>query len=118
MAPLDSLTDRQIEILRLVSDYHTNREIADELSIAESTVESHLHHILQKLFVQTRNSVSRLYREAPSTGTGYDLTSLSNWQNRRTWSVYYTQTIRTALDVRRPRGRRAPQYCAGGMGPL
>lgn len=29
---------------------------------------------------------TNVYPNAPSTGTGYDLTSLSNWQNRRTWS--------------------------------
>lgn len=62
MAALDSLTERQLEILKLVSDYHTNLEIADELAIAESTVESHIHHILQKLRVRTRNSAARLYR--------------------------------------------------------
>lgn len=64
VAALDSLTEPQLEILRLVSNYHTNREIADELTIAESTVESHVHHILQKLRVRTRHGAARLYRDS------------------------------------------------------
>ncbi|MGE0600048.1 MAG: helix-turn-helix transcriptional regulator [Dehalococcoidia bacterium] len=64
MAVLDSLTERQLEILKRVSDYHTKLEIADELSITEATVESHVHHILHKLHVRTRHRAARIYRDS------------------------------------------------------
>jgi predicted ATPase/DNA-binding CsgD family transcriptional regulator/Tfp pilus assembly protein PilF len=50
----EPLTDREIEILRLVAAGWSNREIALELTIALGTVKSHLHNILQKLDAQSR----------------------------------------------------------------
>ncbi len=46
---LDSLTGREREILELMSQGHTNRQIATELSVAYPTVRSHVRKILQKL---------------------------------------------------------------------
>lgn len=44
-----SLTPREQEVLRLKLQGHTDRKIADLLSIDETTVKKHVHHILQKL---------------------------------------------------------------------
>lgn len=45
----DSLSSRQIEILRLWGDGMSNQEIADQLFISVRTVETHKNHIMQKL---------------------------------------------------------------------
>jgi two-component system nitrate/nitrite response regulator NarL len=50
----DKLTDRERQILALVSAGLRNREIGMALSIAEATVENHLHHIFGKLGVNNR----------------------------------------------------------------
>jgi DNA-binding NarL/FixJ family response regulator len=49
-----SLTDRELEVLRLVADGLTNREIARELFIAENTVKNHVRNILDKLHLHSR----------------------------------------------------------------
>lgn len=48
------LTDRENEILKLIADGLTNREISYSLSISESTVENHIHHIYEKLEISNR----------------------------------------------------------------
>jgi DNA-binding NarL/FixJ family response regulator len=51
---IDELTDRETEILQLVVDGLTNKEIAASLFIAENTVKIHLRNILEKLHLQNR----------------------------------------------------------------
>lgn len=48
------ITDRELEVLRLVAAGDTNREIAGELFISEKTVERHLANIFTKLGVANR----------------------------------------------------------------
>lgn len=43
-----SLTDRELEILKLIVDEYTNQEIADELFISVRTVDAHRRNLLQK----------------------------------------------------------------------
>src|SRR5262245_21354180 len=47
----DSLSEREPEIFQLVAEGHSNKEIADLLSVSPATVETHRAHILQKLDV-------------------------------------------------------------------
>ena len=47
----DSLSEREREIFQLVAEGHSNKEIADLLSVSPATVETHRAHILQKLDV-------------------------------------------------------------------
>ncbi|MEV1128649.1 response regulator transcription factor [Agromyces sp. NPDC049794] len=47
--PAPLLSDREIEVLRLVAAGRTNRQIGAALFIGEATVKTHLHHILTKL---------------------------------------------------------------------
>ena len=55
IATLDEpLTARQLEILHLLAQGHSNREIADELYIAEGTVKAHMHQIFGKLMARNR----------------------------------------------------------------
>ena len=52
--PADQLTERELDVLRLLAKGHSNREIAAELSIAENTVRIHVARLLQKLAVEDR----------------------------------------------------------------
>ena len=54
-----SLSRRELEIAGLVTDRHTNREIAGTLFLSEKTVESHLRNIFVKLGVSSRVEVAR-----------------------------------------------------------
>jgi DNA-binding NarL/FixJ family response regulator len=47
----DSLSEREREIFQLIAEGHSNKEIAELLSISPATVETHRAHILQKLDV-------------------------------------------------------------------
>jgi two-component system nitrate/nitrite response regulator NarL len=53
------LTVRESEIVRLVSANLSNREIAQRLSIEESTVKNHVHNILEKMHVRRRSDVAK-----------------------------------------------------------
>lgn len=52
--PLQPLSEREVEVLRLLALGLSNREIADNLSVAESTVKTHVHHVINKLGVSSR----------------------------------------------------------------
>jgi DNA-binding NarL/FixJ family response regulator len=47
--PYDLLTDREREILQMVAEGKSNKEVAGLLNISQTTVETHRAHILQKL---------------------------------------------------------------------
>jgi DNA-binding NarL/FixJ family response regulator len=49
--PYESLSEREREILQLIAEGHTNKDIALILSISPATVDTHRAHILQKLDV-------------------------------------------------------------------
>ncbi|HEU4318585.1 MAG TPA: response regulator transcription factor [Acidimicrobiia bacterium] len=58
------LTGREIEILGLVGEGKTSKEIADELFISENTVRNHVRNILDKLGLKSRfEAVNWAYRE-------------------------------------------------------
>ena len=61
----DTLTDREWEVLRLVAAGHTNREIADRLSISENTVKFHMRGILDKLHLRNRTEVAAWVADRP-----------------------------------------------------
>jgi DNA-binding NarL/FixJ family response regulator len=50
----ESLTTREIEVLRQVADGNRNRDIADKLLISEETVKVHVKHIMDKLGAKDR----------------------------------------------------------------
>jgi two-component system, NarL family, response regulator NreC len=55
----DDLSDRELEVLRLIALGHTNNEIAEQLYLSVRTVESHRAHIQQKLAMTTRSELVR-----------------------------------------------------------
>ncbi len=57
--PPDDLTEREVEILRLIALGHTNTEIGEQLFLSVRTVESHRAHIQQKTSRFTRSELVR-----------------------------------------------------------
>jgi two-component system response regulator NreC len=57
--PPDDLSEREVEILRLIALGHTNAEIAEQLYLSVRTVESHRAHIQQKLRKSKRSELVR-----------------------------------------------------------
>ena len=56
--PLESLTQREMEILRLVAEGLPNRDIAQALFVSENTIKYHMKNVLQKLGVQNRTEAT------------------------------------------------------------
>jgi DNA-binding NarL/FixJ family response regulator len=54
----DPLTHREVEILRLVAQGHTNRQIAERLIVAVGTIKVHVEHILGKLGATDRTQAA------------------------------------------------------------
>jgi two-component system response regulator NreC len=57
--PPDDLTDREVDILRLIALGHTNTEIAEQLFLSVRTVESHRARVQQKTGLTTRAELVR-----------------------------------------------------------
>jgi DNA-binding NarL/FixJ family response regulator len=53
------LTPREVEIVKLIAEAHTNKEIAEILHLSEKTVESHRSNVLQKLGMRDRVELVR-----------------------------------------------------------
>ena len=60
--PLDSLTVRERQIVDLLGDGLSNKEIARGLQIEVTTVKNHVHHILEKLQVARRADAATFAR--------------------------------------------------------
>jgi two-component system NarL family response regulator len=56
------MTQREKEIIALISDGMSNKQIASNLNIATFTVKSHVHNILEKLELQSRLQIARYSR--------------------------------------------------------
>ena len=54
----EPLTERETEVLRLLAQGKSNKEIARELQIAEQTVKTHVSHVLDKLGVPSRTQAA------------------------------------------------------------
>jgi WD40 repeat protein len=58
-----SLTRREQDILRLLSDGYNNNEIAQTLCVSKATVKTHINHVLSKLGVQDRTQAVAIARQ-------------------------------------------------------
>jgi DNA-binding NarL/FixJ family response regulator len=70
----ETVTDRELEVLRLVAAGSSNREIAQQLFISEATVKTHLLHLYAKLGVNDR---------AGAVGAAFDRGFLTPGDSRR-----------------------------------
>lgn len=59
LPPEDPLTPRESEIVKLIAEGHTSREIAELLVISEKTVERHRANVLEKLGMRDRVDITR-----------------------------------------------------------
>lgn len=57
-AKVDPLTERELEVLKLVARGRSNREIADQLVVTEGTVRTHVSNILDKLHLASRTQAT------------------------------------------------------------
>jgi LuxR family maltose regulon positive regulatory protein len=62
-ALVEPLSERELEVLRLIADGHSNQAIADRLVVAVSTVKRHISNIYGKLDVQSRTQALLRARE-------------------------------------------------------
>jgi LuxR family maltose regulon positive regulatory protein len=60
---VEPLSERELEVLRLIADGHSNQAIADRLIVAVSTVKKHVNNIYGKLDVQSRTQALLRARE-------------------------------------------------------
>jgi two-component system response regulator DctR len=61
------LTEREREVMRLVTQGHTNKLIADQLAISVRTVEVHRAHLFEKMQVTSAVELANLLRRVPGT---------------------------------------------------
>src|SRR4051812_19883929 len=57
------MTEREKEVIALIVDAKSNKEIADELNIATFTVKSHVHNIMEKLALHSRLQIANHARQ-------------------------------------------------------
>jgi two-component system response regulator NreC len=57
--PPDGLSEREVEVLKMIALGHTNAEIAAEIYLSVRTVEAHRAHIQQKLLLGSRSELVR-----------------------------------------------------------
>ena len=62
-ALVEALSERELEVMRLVAAGLSNREIADQLVLSLGTVKTHIHHIYGKLEVRNRAQAIARARE-------------------------------------------------------
>jgi LuxR family maltose regulon positive regulatory protein len=60
---IEAMSERELEILRLMAEGLSNREIAERLVITVGTAKSHVHHILEKLGTESRMQAAAKARE-------------------------------------------------------
>ena len=56
--PKHDLTERELEVLRLIAQGKSNKDISDELVLSEKTVKTHVSNILQKLHLSDRTQAA------------------------------------------------------------
>jgi len=57
-APVEQLTSRELEVLRLIAKGMSNKEIADTLIVSEKTIKTHVSNILSKLHLADRTQAA------------------------------------------------------------
>ena len=70
------MTKREKQVIELIADGSTNKEIAQRLHLSTYTVKSHVHNILEKLALNTRVQIAKHAHLSDSYNTAMDATSL------------------------------------------
>lgn len=69
-ADIDSLTERELQVLEMVSAGSSNRTIALRFSLSEHTIKAHVHNIIRKLNASNRTAAAATYLEAMRAAAG------------------------------------------------
>jgi DNA-binding NarL/FixJ family response regulator len=69
------MTKRELEVMELIAEGFTNKEIAQELKLSKYTVKSHVHNILSKLSLSTRVQIAKYAYQSESQNSSSDTTS-------------------------------------------
>lgn len=70
------MTKRERQVIELIADGNTNKEIAQSLHLSTHTVKSHVHNILEKLSLNTRVQIAKHAHLSDTYKTTIDTTSL------------------------------------------
>jgi DNA-binding NarL/FixJ family response regulator len=70
------MSKREKQVIELISDGATNKEIAQKLHLSTYTVKSHVHNILEKLALSTRIQIAKYAHFSDTYNTAIDTTSL------------------------------------------
>ena len=71
-----TMTKREKQVIELIADGSTNKEIAQKLHLSPYTIKSHVHNILEKLALNTRVQIAKHAHLSDSYKTALDTTSL------------------------------------------
>jgi DNA-binding NarL/FixJ family response regulator len=72
------MTKREKQVIKLIADGDTNKEIANKLHLSTYTVKSHVHNILEKLALNTRVQIAKHAHFSEDFKNAIDSTSLIN----------------------------------------
>ena len=67
-SPLDALSDRELQVFRLIGQGRTTRQIAEALYLSIKTIESHREHIKHKLTIETAAELAQRATQWVETG--------------------------------------------------
>jgi DNA-binding NarL/FixJ family response regulator len=70
------MTKRERQVIELISEGYTNKEIAQKLHLSTYTVKSHVHNILEKLALNTRVQIAKYLHDSRSKNSAADDISL------------------------------------------
>ena len=70
------MTKRERQVIELISEGFTNKEIAQQLHLSTYTVKSHVHNILEKLALNTRVQIAKYEHDSRKTSSASDDISL------------------------------------------
>jgi len=70
------MTKRERQVIELISEGYTNKEIAQKLHLSTYTVKSHVHNILEKLALSTRVQIAKYLHDSRRTSSAADNISL------------------------------------------
>jgi len=73
-----ALTPRERQIIRLVSEGLSNKQIARRLNVTDGTIKVHLHHIFEKLRVDNRTALAAIYLSPPAISFAQRKTPTTN----------------------------------------
>jgi len=73
-----NMTKRERQVIDLIADSATNKEIAEKLNLSLFTVKSHVHNILEKLAISKRVQIAKHVHLADTYKSSMDITSLIN----------------------------------------